>query len=102
MEFLQKEKAERAVERAEDKKELMAMISLGVKNEVEASIGPVQERQAVMEKEQEEIKNQFSDVLKEMKEMKIQLQTFSLGSFTCLPPTSLILPVPQILFKLFK
>ena len=52
MEFLQKEKAERAVERAEDKKELMAMISLGVKKEVEASMGPVQERQAVMEKEQ--------------------------------------------------
>ena len=87
MEFLQKEKAVRAVEREEDKKELMAMISLGVKKEVEASMGPVQERQAVMEKEQEEIKNQFSEVLKEMKEMKIQLQTFSLGSFPSLPPT---------------
>ena len=85
MEFMQKEKAERALEREADKKELMTMISLGVKKEVEASIEPVKEKQAVLEKEQDEIKRQFSDVLSEMKDIKLQLQTTSSGSVPCLP-----------------
>lgn len=85
MEFMQKEKAERAVEREEDKKELMTMISLGVKKEVEASIEPLKEKQAVLEKEQDEIKRQFSDVLNEMRDIKLQLKTTSSGSFPSLP-----------------
>ena len=87
MEFMQKEKAERAVERAEDKKELMDMISLGVKKEVEASIEPVKVKQAVLEREQDELKKQFSDVLREVKDIKIQLKTNSLESFPSLSST---------------
>ena len=38
MEFMQKEKVERAIEREQDKKEIKEMISAGVKKEVETSV----------------------------------------------------------------
>ena len=82
MEFMKKEKEDRALERELDKKELREMISLGVKKEVEASIEPMKEKQVQLEKEQEVIKNQFSDVLNEMKEIKTQLQNGSTAQFT--------------------
>ena len=87
MEFMMKEKADRALEREQDKKELQEMISTGVKKEVEASIKPVKERQATLEGEQENMKKQFSEVLKEVKEIKTQLQVGSSnsGSFPGLP-----------------
>ena len=91
MEFMKKEKADRAMERKQDKKEFQEMISSGVKKEVEASIKPVKERQAALEGEQENMQKQFSEVVKEVKEMKTQLQNVSLksgsnpGSFPGLP-----------------
>ena len=80
MEFMQKEKAERALEREQDKKEIKEMISDGVKKEVEASIQPLKEKQALLESDQVDMKNQFSDILKEVKEIKTQLESTSLES----------------------
>ena len=77
MEFMQKEKAERALEREQDKKEIKEMISDGVKKEVEASIQPLKEKQALLESDQVDMKNQFSDILKEVKEIKTQLESTS-------------------------
>ena len=93
MEFMQKEKADRALEREQDKKELQEMISMGVKKEVEISIQPIKEKQAGIESEQETIKKQFSEVLEEVKEIKTQLQSFSLnsGSFPSLPKPKALL-----------
>ena len=47
MEFMKKEKEERALEREQDKKELKEMISQGVKNEVEASMEPIIKKQDI-------------------------------------------------------
>ena len=77
MEFMKKEKADRALERELDKQELREMISLGVKKEVEVVIEPVKEKQAQLEREQAVIKDQFSDVRKEMKEIKTCLKNDS-------------------------
>ena len=55
MEFMQKEKVERAIEREQDKKEIKEMISAGVKKEVETSIKPLKEKQAQLESDQEVI-----------------------------------------------
>ena len=77
MEFMQKEKVERAIEREQDKREIKEMISAGVKKEVENSVKPLKEKQAQLENDQESIKKQFSDVLKEIKEVKTQLQSTS-------------------------
>ena len=54
--------------------ELIDIISKGVKKEVEAFMEPVKEKQDLLEKEQEVMKEQFSEVLQEMKEIKTQLQ----------------------------
>ena len=80
MEFMQKEKAERALEREQDKREIKEMISDGVKKEVEASVQPLKEKQAVLESDQEDMKNQFSDILKEVKEIKNKLESRSPAS----------------------
>ena len=60
MEFMKKEKEERAREREQDKIELKAVISQGIKNEVKASLEPISEKQDILEKEQENMKKNFS------------------------------------------
>ena len=80
MEFMQKEKAERALEREQDKREIKEMISDGVKKEVETSIQPLREKQALLESEQVDMKHQFSDVLKEVRDIKNKLESNNLAS----------------------
>ena len=85
MEFMKKEKEERALEREQDKKELKEMISQGVKNEVEASMEPIIKKQDIFEKEQEALKKNFSEVLQEMRDIKSQLRGSTAGDFPRLP-----------------
>ena len=80
MEFMQKEKTERALEREQDNREIKEMISDGVKKEVETSIQPLREKQALLESEQVDMKHQFSDVLKEVREIKTKLESKNLAS----------------------
>ena len=80
MEFMKKEKEERALEREQDKKELKEMISQGVKNEVKAAIEPIIEKQDMFEKEQEVLKSNFSEVLQEMQTIKSQLKARTVAS----------------------
>ena len=50
------------------------MISSGVKEEVENSMKPIQERQNGVEKAQADIKEQFREMVEEVKELKSNLQ----------------------------
>ena len=85
MDFMKSEKEARELEREQDKKELKDIISKGVKQEVHAVMEPVKEKQDLLEKEQEVLKQQFSEVVQEMKEIKTQLNSSSSVQFPGLP-----------------
>ena len=85
MEFMKKEKEERAREREQDKIELKTMISQGIKNEVKASLEPISEKQDILEKEQENMKKNFSEVLNEIGDIKAQLKARTADNFPGLP-----------------
>ena len=88
--FMKTDKAERAKEREEDKREMKDIINNMVKNELEATINPIMEKQQLMEKEQEALKNEFSNILQEIKEIQEQLLTGQ--HFPPLPNTSSLAP----------
>ena len=85
MEFMKNEKEQRQLEREQDKSELKDLISKGVKKEVETVMEPVKEKQEILEKEQVVMKQQFREVLQEMKEIKTQLQINPTVQFPGLP-----------------
>ena len=80
MEFMKKEKEDRAKEREMDKEEIRQMIADGVKDEVRRSVKPLETRQESLEKTQSEMKDQFKDVLVQVKEMKTLLNTSKISS----------------------
>ena len=73
MTFMKRDKEERAMEREKDKQELKQLISKGVKDEVEAAIEPIKEKQVQLEQVQTDMQNGFSEVMAEVKNIKEQL-----------------------------
>jgi hypothetical protein len=73
MNFMKKDKEERAVERETDKDELKQLISRGVKDEVEAVIGPMKDKQEQLEQVQSDMQRGFSEVMAEVKDIRKQL-----------------------------
>ena len=75
MEFMMKEKEVRAIERQKDKEEIRSMIIDGVKEEVKKVIAPIQERQDSLEEAQACMRDQFVDLLDQVKVLKTKLST---------------------------
>ena len=73
MNFMKRDKEERAVERERDKEELKQIISKGVKDEVEAMIGPIKDKQEQLEQAQSDMQKGFSEVMAEVKDIRKQL-----------------------------
>ena len=89
MDFMMRDKEERAQEREKDKEEIRNMISDGVKIEVEKTVKPFQEKQALVEKAQDDLMQQFKEMVEEVKVIKNQVHTS--GSNQDFPP----LPQPN-------
>ena len=70
MNFMKKEKEERAKERESDKEEIKHKIVDGVKDEVKKNIKPIQDRQDTLEQAQVEMKGQFAEMLEEVKGLR--------------------------------
>ena len=75
LEFLKKDKLERAEEREHDKKELKELISDGVKKEVASLIEPINARVDTVEKAQEDMSSQLKVMSDEIKELRDQLKS---------------------------
>ena len=85
MEFMKKEKEEKALQREQDRNELKEMISQGVKNEVKAAMEPIMNKQDIFEKEQETLKKNYGEVMQEMRSIKSQLKAGTADDFPGLP-----------------
>ena len=85
MNFMTKDKEERAKERETDKQEIKELISKGVKDEVEAAMEPIKERQLQVEKVQDEMQKEFKGMLEEVREFRNQITTSSNPNFPGLP-----------------
>ena len=73
MEFMMKDKEERAQEREDDKNEIKELISKGVKDEVEAVMKPLNDRQLHLEEFQAEMQNKFEDLVEKVMSIREQL-----------------------------
>ena len=73
MNFMKNDKEKRAVERERDKEELKQILSKGVKEEVEAMIGPIKDKQEQLEQVQRDMHKGFSEVMAEVKDIRKQL-----------------------------
>ena len=71
----EEEKIARSKERKEDMEEIKAMIQAGVKQEVQVAVIPLQERLDLQEKNNRELKEQFSEVLEEVKTLRESVKT---------------------------
>ena len=92
MNFMTKDKEERAKEREADKQEIKELISKGVKDEVEAAMEPIKERQLQVEKVQDEMQREFKGMLEEVREFRNQITTSSNQHFPGLPQPESSLP----------
>ena len=72
--FMKEEKLDRQKEREADMSEMKELILKGVQEKVEAAIKPIQERILEVEQDQVNIKEQFSNLLQELKEIKEQMR----------------------------
>ena len=75
MSFMKKDKLERAKERELDKVEFMKMIKSGVKEEVQCSLKPLQERQDRLEAVQEELGDKFTKVIELVNDLKTKVDS---------------------------
>ena len=66
----EEERIARIKERKEDMEQMKAMIQEGVKQEVQVAVVPLQERLDTQEKESKQLKDQFSEVLEEVKALR--------------------------------
>ena len=73
MDFMRKDKEERAIEREKDKKEIRNMIIDGVKEQVKKAIAPIKDRQDSLEDAQAGIREQFTDLLNQVKVLTTKL-----------------------------
>ena len=87
----EEERLARAKERQEDMEQIKVLIVSGVKEEVQEAVEPLKERLQLQEKETSELKQQFSDVMKEVQALKSTnsdhfpaLPTFQSGSLNSL------------------
>ena len=84
MEFMMKEKEDRAKEREKDKEEIKDMIVSGVKEEIQKNIKPLEEKQNLLETAQAEFKEKFEEMVDVIKELKSKADA---GSATGAPPS---------------
>ena len=73
MDFMRKDKEERALEREKDKQEIRNMIIDGVKEEVKKAIAPIKDRQDSLEEAQAGMRDQFTDLLDQVKVLTTKL-----------------------------
>ena len=73
--FMKQEKVERKKDREDDMKTMKELIMKGVEERVETAVNPMKERRFQLEQEQVKIKNQFSNILQEIKELQKQQET---------------------------
>ena len=97
MNFMKKEKEDRAKERESDKEEIKDMILNGVKEEVEKNINPILERQNSLEETQADMKEQFREMVAEVKGLKTRLDSSKTDRQEQTPslPSSLVPPSGQ-------
>ena len=73
MNFMKKDKEERAKEREADKKEIKNMISSGVKKEVEENLQPIHEKQNMLEAAQSNMLEKFNEMAETVQDLKTKL-----------------------------
>ena len=73
MNFMKKDKEERAKEREADKKEIKNMISSGVKKEVEENLQPIKEKQNLLEATQSNMLEKFNEMAETVQDLKTKL-----------------------------
>ena len=74
MEFMRKEKEDRAKERESDKLEFKNMIRQGVKEEVQNTVKPLQDKQEILESAQADMKEKFGELFKAVKDLKSKVE----------------------------
>ena len=74
MEFMRKEKEDRAKERESDKLEFKNMIRQGVKEEVQNTIKPLQDKQEILESAQADMKGKIGELVKAVKDLKSKVE----------------------------
>ena len=74
MEFMRKEKEERAKEREADKLDIKNMIIKGVKEEVQNNIKPLQDKQEKLESAQADIKEKFGELFQMVKDLEFKVE----------------------------
>ena len=85
MNFMMKDKEERAEERVRDKQEIKELITNGVKAEVVAAKQPMQERQLQVETAQGDMLKQFKGMMEEVKDLKEKINDNTNQSFPSMP-----------------
>lgn len=75
MEFRKKEKEDRAKEREADKEEIRNMITKGVREEVQSNIKSFQDKQEVLEFDQEDMKEKFDELVEVVKNLQSKVET---------------------------
>ena len=70
MEFMMKEKEDRAKEREADKEEIRNMIIRGVREEVQSNIKSFQDRQEALESNQADLKEKFEELVEVVKDLQ--------------------------------
>ena len=75
IDLMKKDKEERAKERESDKEEIRNLICSGVQEEVEKNIKPIQDRQAMMERDQADMKEKFREMVYEVRDLKSKLES---------------------------
>ena len=73
MNFMRTDKEERALQREKDKEEIRNMIIDGVKEQVKKAIAPIKDRQDSLEDAQAGIREQFTDLLDQVKVLTTKL-----------------------------
>ena len=75
MEFMKKEKEDRAKEREADKEEIRNMIIKGVREEVQSNIKSFQDKQEVLEFNQADMKEKFDELVEVVKNLQSKVET---------------------------
>ena len=87
MNFMKKDKEERAKEREADKDEIRNIIKSGVNKEVEENLQPIQEKQNLLEAAQSNILEKFNEMAETVQDLKTKLYSPSRPTDQATPPS---------------